>query len=172
MRLLLLGILIGLISCNKDNGEPKVQLKVMIGEVVSVLPGTDGVEGFLVQMKSADEVTYNAEVRGNEFKEKFEIGKKVALKGNLLDRNLEVLKIVSTDNVNYNLVGTVEMITANRSGYTAKILGENQEVYYAVFSLTNLEDNYKDYKVSETINVKGDLWLSANKLHVTVRQIK
>ena len=123
-------------------------------------------------LKSPNDQEYVAIINDTTKKEEFQINRNVALKGKLLDNTIEVQKIISTDNDNFNLEGVTQSIISTPSGYRANIEGNHLEEYIAMFSLSNMGEKYKEYEVGDTISIIGDLWLNNTDLQVTVKDIK
>lgn len=169
--IILLCVLAILTSCNKDE-ETTPEFKFIAETVEDILVSTQEGVGFLVQVLSTNEVIYEASIADIALKENFEVGKEVMLKGTLVDRFLDVQKVISTDNDNFVLRGTVQSVEPNESGYFADVIGEGDEEYVALFSLSNLGEKYKEFTVDETLVVDGELWLNINEMQVTVKDIE
>ena len=174
---LLLALLIGISACEKDNIEPTSMTNVISGEVMSIELEE---EGYTAKIKSQNEELYFALVSisnlgSDEAFKDLEIGKKVTLKGVNLrfggNHEFTVKKIISTDNDNFNLKGNVISITENELGYEAEILGSDEEIYSALFSISNLGNKFENFIVGETREVKGKLFKIDQKLHLTVKDI-
>ncbi len=89
-------------------------------------------------------------------------------------------------NINDNLVETnventievtwvVSEVMNWKDWYTAKLMNENQEEYFATMSVSNLWENSDKYAVYEEwdeITVIGELWNLGEEKHITVKDIK
>lgn len=107
------------------------------------------------------------------------VGKQVAVKGDYWksgsENRLTVRKIISIDNEKFELNGKVQSLEHGTDGYTAQVLGNDQETYYATVSIPNLgenHENFKAYKPGDPVTFLGELWLLGTKLQLTVRDIK
>lgn len=78
---------------------------------------------------------------------------------------------------NKSITGEVQEIQPGKDGYTAKIVTDDNQVYFAIISIVNLDKNgnanqFREVKIGETISVKGDVWEMDDETHVTVRELK
>jgi len=170
--IILLSILALFTSCDKDDEQATSESEYIAGTIEDILVSAQEGVGFLVQVLSSNEEFYEASIADIALNENFEVGKEVMLKGLLVDRFLEVQKVISTDNDNFVLKGTVQSVEPNESGYFADLIGEDDEEYFALFSLSNLGEKYKEFAVDETLVVVGELWLNNSEMHVTVKVIE
>lgn len=161
------------ISCSKDDSNPTApEVEYVSGKVMFIAMGTSVDTGFSIELKIPSEETYFATVIDTALAQDFTIGKAILLKGLLTDNYLEVDKIISVDNDIFNLQGAVTSIESNESGYSAKIDGIDDEVYHVIFSISNLGEQYHEFKTGDTVNITGELWLLNNQLQVTAKSIQ
>ena len=92
------------------------------------------------------------------------------LKGKVENTSIQVEKIISVDNTNFNLKGIVHSKKANGSGYSY-VIQENEEVFTALFSISNLGEDYQEFNIADSLNISGALYLDVNDLHLTVKEI-
>lgn len=71
-----------------------------------------------------------------------------------------------------NVTGKVQSIDYGKDGYTAQVLTDGGQVFFATVSRANLADpqQYREIKVGETIQVKGEQWKGEKGMHITVRE--
>ncbi|AWG26738.1 hypothetical protein [Flavobacterium kingsejongi] len=69
--------------------------------------------------------------------------------------------------------GAIKSINQGKDGYTAEILTNEKQTYFATISIPNLKDpkQYHAYKVGETVKVKGTVWKMDEENHVKVTEI-
>lgn len=169
---LLCSLFILFTSCEDEPIEPTSSNDIIVGKVESLALGTDGVNSFLVKLSSPTNIEYEAIINDTTKFADFVVEKSVALKGELSNLTLEVQKIISTDNDNFTLEGVVQSVENNQSGYSAQIKGDDGEVYSALFSISNIGNNFKEFNVDESLSIIGNLWLlSDTGLQVTVKDI-
>jgi hypothetical protein len=76
---------------------------------------------------------------------------------------------------NAYISGKVTEVRLGKDGYTAKLITEDKQVYFATISRANLKENasqYRTIKPGEKIRVKGDTFSIGEETHVTVRELK
>ncbi|MCL3781356.1 hypothetical protein EMN47_13280 [Prolixibacteraceae bacterium JC049] len=169
--LILLSALVLTTSCGDDKENNAPYLGYVAGTVESILDGSNESVGFLIKLKMPNNQVIDASVGDNNEKNRFEKGKKVTLKGMISDRFMHVQKIISTNNEQFVLEGEVESIKDNQGGYSAKVVTNEKETFYTLFSISNLSTGYKTFKKGDNINVSGTLWVSDNELNMTVKAI-
>ncbi len=158
-----------LTSKNKANN-----LELIIGEVKSIHKGTDGINSFLLIVTTPNGSQYDAMIDDLTLMDRFEAGKKVALKGELRDiKYLFVKEIISTDTEDFVVKGIVETIKNEMDGNVITIKTEDGEVYQVTLSIANMDEGkeFKTFKVGETAHVRGEFWLFSGKKQITVREI-
>lgn len=72
------------------------------------------------------------------------------------------------------IIAKVVALTMGKDGYTAKVNTEENVIYFATISRTNLSDpsQYKEVFVGNTIEVTGEIWKLGEENHMTVRKLK
>lgn len=73
------------------------------------------------------------------------------------------------------VTGEVQEIQPGKDGYTAKIMTDDQQVYFATISIPNLDKKANQYRVvdvGETLTVRGEFWKMNDETHITVRELK
>lgn len=168
---LLFSLLLIVMSCSKEDSNPNPETEFLSGEVVFIAKGTSFETGFCIELKTPIEEMYFATISDTALAQEFTLGKDILLKGILTDNYLEVFKIISTDNDIFNLQGEVTSIDSNKDGYSAGIRGIDEEVYNVIFSIPNMEEQYHVFKIGDTVNITGELWLLNKQLQVTARSI-
>lgn len=166
-------LIIIIYSCSKENDDinPTPELKFVSGQVEFIASGTTPDTGFSIELKTPTDVIYYATVADNSVVDTFVVGNKIMLKGLLIDNYLEVKKIISTNNEDFPLSGRLTSKEFNESGYSAEIEGNDGEVYQALFSISNLGEEYHEFEIDDTLIVAGSLWLIDEKLQLTVKTI-
>lgn len=160
-------------SCSKDGLNTTIsEEKYICGEIAYIAMGTSAETGFSIELESPTEETYFAIVSDTALAQLFSVGKDILLKGNRTDSYLDVEKIISIDNDVFNLQGAVASMESNESGYSATIVGSDEESYDVLFSMSNLGAQYHEYTLGDTANISGDLWLLDNHLKVTAKSIQ
>lgn len=103
---------------------------------------------------------------------------KVVLKGEawMLDKQqqLTVRKIISTDTDNFTVNGKVGQLQHGTDGYTAEVIADDGEVYFATVSIPNLGENhekFRTFKKGDRLQATGELWLLGSELRLTVRDL-
>lgn len=157
-----------LASCEKEfiSVAEKEYIK---GKIESLHDGSGEVNGFLVKLSNSNGESYDAALDNSFNKADFIVGKNVVFKGKLIDGHMEVKKVISKDSDAFVLNGTVQSTKDNEGGYSALILGVDDEEYTAEFSISNLGENYKSLNNGQEIKVSGNLWLINDKLQITVK---
>ena len=59
-------------------------------------------------------------------------------------------------------------------GYTAEVIADDGEVYFATVSIPNLGENheqFRTYKKGDRLQATGELWLLGSELRLTVRDL-
>jgi hypothetical protein len=86
----------------------------------------------------------------------------------------DTMQQVQTADTLHSIAGKIEEIKTGKDGYTAKIVTEDEQTYFATISHVNLSNpgQYKSAKVGETIKVKGEVWKMENENHITVRELE
>ncbi|UZR97662.1 hypothetical protein [Chondrinema litorale] len=86
--------------------------------------------------------------------------------------NRPVEEVVNEDEF---ITGKVKEVKNGKDGYTAKLLTNSDEVYYATISIPNLHENAYQYKILEVgdkVSVKGEIWENGGQKYITVRELK
>jgi len=160
-------------SCNKDDDDNILisEFKFISGKVEFIAQGTSPETGFSIELKTPTDEIYYATVSDNSLIDTFTVGNNITLKGEATDNYLEVEKIISLDNENFQLMGTISSKEFNESGYSAEIDGTDNEIYQVEFSISNLGEQYKEFEIDDSINVSGSLLVFDKKLHLTAKTI-
>ncbi|WP_276379854.1 hypothetical protein [Flavobacterium sp. H4147] len=85
--------------------------------------------------------------------------------------------IISCSGVKNNnaisISGKVESIEGGKDGYTAKIITDKKEVYFATISIVNVggPQNYKQLKIGNQVSLKGEGWKTEDENHLKVTEI-
>lgn len=164
-------------SCDKGPSEPITAF--VAGQIESIAVATDGADGFLLKLTNPSGEKYEAIIGDGSVHDNFEVGKKVVLKGDFINNQADIIyipfmvkKIISTDNDNFSLNGVVRSTQNNSSGYNADIKGNDNELYDALFSISNLESSYTEYSGGQIVSVLGSLFVVDNELKITVKNIQ
>lgn len=147
---------------------------LIIGEILSKHEGTDGINSFLLIIKAPNDKQYDAMIDDLKLMDKFEVGKKVALKGELKDSKYFFVKeVVSKDAEQFVVKGTVTSIKNEIDGNVITIKTKAGEDYQATLSIANMDPGkeFKTFKVGETAHLRGEFWLFDGKKQITVREI-
>jgi hypothetical protein len=70
--------------------------------------------------------------------------------------------------------GKVTEVQPGKDGYTARLVTDEGQVYFATISRANLRENAAQYRsvvIGDTLQLKGDVWQSGAETHVTVREL-
>lgn len=83
-----------------------------------------------------------------------------------------ITKIAPKD-VSKTVIGTVLQINNGKDAYNAKVETNEKELYFVTISHSNLNkhEQYKTFKVGESINITGNFWKMEDKNQITVRVI-
>lgn len=82
-------------------------------------------------------------------------------------------KTITTPEI-INIEGIVKTIFHGKDGYIANIHTNNNLIYFATISRSNLKDpqQYRQFKVNETVKLNGDHWKIDDEDQLTVREIQ
>lgn len=182
--LIISGLLTFVLSCtsmeNQNTKQPiEDKIKEVFGRVEKI---EDGPDGYTAMIKTSKGELHFAIISipnlGEEAYKNLEIGKKVALKGEYWklgeENRLTVRKILSTNNDHFEVSGKMKSVNQGTDGYTAELIADDGEIYFATVSIPNLGNNhekYKEFKFGETLTVVGELWALGSEKQVTVRDI-
>ncbi len=70
--------------------------------------------------------------------------------------------------------GKVTQVQPGKDGYTARLVTDAGQVYFATISRANLQENAAQYRsaaVGDTLRLRGDVWQAGDETHVTVREL-
>ena len=178
---ILLIILFGLYSCNSLKKDKKEIIEEVFGTVQSIENGKDG---YTAKIKTSKDEIYFATISipnlgENGGYERFEIGNKIAIKGefwNLGEENhITVRKILSSNTEKFEVHGVVQSIENGKDGYTAEIKTSKDEIYFVTISIPNLGEKnahkFKQYSKGDKLSVVGEFWSMSNEKRITVRDI-
>lgn len=72
-----------------------------------------------------------------------------------------------------SITGTVAEINRGKDGYTASILAENNQTYFATISIPNLTDpkQFREVGIGETITISGEAWKMEQDQYIVVREL-
>ena len=186
---LAIGILALLGACNtvkkSEINNKEVENKDGFGDILGTVESIEnGKDGFTAKIETKNKIIYFATISipnlgiNEEYKE-IEIGKEVALKGEIWklgdDNRMTVRRIISNDNKHFELSGVVQSIQHGDDGSVYQVKSDNNDLYLVGISFVGLGKNagkIKEYKVEEKLTVVGELWILGDKKHVTVKDIK
>lgn len=176
MRILLffmLGAFSMMGSCDKNNIEPTSKTGYFAGTIQSVEEGNVSTSkgGYIfleIKYKTPNDSIAVAVVDDISKKDAYKVGDKILFKGEISGSSVTIKRLIGRDIDNSTLKGEVVSIEPNRCGYTAKVKDNEGEVYLALFSISNLGEKYKDFKVGDMVNLSGELWTMMGNLHFTV----
>jgi hypothetical protein len=166
-----LGFIMLFSACKKEPITPNPSTDIIIGKIDNILQATDNINNFLLILTKPNDEQWEAMVDDTTKMKLFEIGKSAALKGKVVNKLLDVQKIISTDTKNFVIKGIIQSITDNEGGYQAEILGNDEETYFAEISISNLGENYQTLSVGDSTEIRGELWKIDSKLQITVKEI-
>ena len=72
------------------------------------------------------------------------------------------------------ITGKITEVQMGKDGYTARLVTEEGQVYFATISRANLKENAAQYRsatVGDTLRLRGDIWQAGDETHVTVREL-
>lgn len=90
-------------------------------------------------------------------------------------KNKQYFDEVIQESKSFEVTGVMSWVNYGKDGYTAKIVTQDKEVYYATISFANLWKNhekYVEYKKWKKVTFIGDLWTMWDKKQITVRDVK
>lgn len=72
------------------------------------------------------------------------------------------------------LTGTVKEIQNGKDGYTARIVTDGGNTYFATISHSNLRNpkQYRTLQPGEKVTVRGHTWRMDEEIHLTVRELR
>lgn len=78
------------------------------------------------------------------------------------------------EKVSITLTGKVSEINKGKDGYTASIISDDNETYFATISIPNLADpkQYRTVEIGEIITFSGEAWNMEQDKYVVVRELQ
>ncbi|KIQ23016.1 MULTISPECIES: hypothetical protein [Flavobacterium] len=84
-----------------------------------------------------------------------------------------VISCTAMKDTNKAISGKVESVESGKDGYTAKVITDTKEVYFATISIVNVggPQNYKQVKIGDQVSLKGEIWKTDDEKHMKVQEI-
>ena len=84
-----------------------------------------------------------------------------------------IISCTAMKDTNKTVSGKVESIESGKDGYTAKVITDAKEVYFATISIVNVggPQNYKQVKIGDQVSLKGEIWKTDDEKHIKVQEI-
>jgi hypothetical protein len=167
---LLTFFVVSIYGCNDELKNSTSNKLFVSGTITEIQQATSGANGLKLTLRTLNDKSIHAYISDTTKKKILKSAKQVMFKLKESEEQIQIQKIISLDNQNFELNSKLISKTPNQGGYYAK-LKVNEEMFNLNFSISTIGKSYKEYNVGDSVSIKGKLWVSNDELLITVNKI-